>query len=313
MIGIILGIIFLLILVGIGVGIYYFFDKIKCIFHPKSCFECDPKCSDTQYCNILERKCKAAENPGAGCLARQHNQCKGESKCILSSWGAHCSAGQDGINPPGSAGNPPDKHYTALGTKGCSAVIPCPPGYYCKIGSEPCKAAQNPGAGCLAGQHNQCKGESHCILGTRGAKCSAGRDGKNPPGIAGNPDNEHYQALGYPGCGPATHCVPSYYCPVGNGPCVLKKTEGQGCDIVRKCIDGLHCQLRGGKLICVSGKKEGDHCDVNHKCGVGSYCQRKLPMICKQKHKEGEGCPLVGGSYQCMEGLKCHNGKCVKK
>jgi len=173
-------------------------------------------CPPGYYCKFGTEPCKPAQNPGASCLAGQHQQCKGNSKCLLSASGGRCSAGKDGRRPP-SASNP--GHHTALGAKGCSAVIPCPPGYYCKIGTEPCKRANPPGSSCLAGQHQQCRGDSKCYLSARGGICSAGKDGKNAPGEAGNPRNQHFMPLGKKGCSAAINCPPGYWCKAAGTPC----------------------------------------------------------------------------------------------
>jgi len=100
----------------------------------------------------------------------------------------------------------PCRHYIPLGKKGCSAAFNCPPGYYCKTAFSNCQKEQSPGKSCLAGQHGQCRGQSKCILTARGGKCSAGRDGRNPPGEKGNPRNQHYHALGESGCSVASKC-----------------------------------------------------------------------------------------------------------
>lgn len=182
-------------------------------------------CPPGYYCKIGTEPCKPAQNPGASCLAGQHQQCKGDSKCFLSASGGRCSAGKDGRNPPSSS-NP--GHYTALGAKGCSAVIPCPPGYYCKVGWEECKKANPPGSSCLAGQHQQCRGDSKCFLSARGGICSAGKDGKNAPGEAGNPRDQHYMPLGQKGCSAAINCPPGYWCKAAGTPCAKgSPTTGQ--------------------------------------------------------------------------------------
>lgn len=54
------------------------------------------------YCKLPTTYPKLTQQPGSSCLAGQSTQCIGESSCQLSFAGGKCSAGEDGINPPGT-------------------------------------------------------------------------------------------------------------------------------------------------------------------------------------------------------------------
>lgn len=93
---------------------------------------------------------------------------------------SRCSAGKDGINVPGGING--RNHYMKLGNPGCHMTFPCPDNHYCPIGNGPCKDAKKPGESCMALNNQWCKDGSQCVTGTRASKCSAGKDGINPPG-----------------------------------------------------------------------------------------------------------------------------------
>ena len=116
------------------------------------------------YCKNVFESPKKAKKPGQSCLFGNDKQCIGNSKCVATVTGEKCSAGPDGINPPGKLTThdltdngiiyrywpegsnkklklrvrlswlyPPkilseqdNRHFIALNTTGCSAVASCP-------------------------------------------------------------------------------------------------------------------------------------------------------------------------------------------
>lgn len=112
------------------------------------------KCPKGQFCDGVN--CVKKKKPGETCTANEHVQCLCTSKCKLGGSGGRCTAGKDGINIP-SATNP--GHYQALCSSGCNAVTPCPPGYFCPVGSGPC---------------TKCKSGQEDVLGLCYKKCDPG-------------------------------------------------------------------------------------------------------------------------------------------
>lgn len=173
-------------------------------------------CDVDEYCASFGI-CKKKKRVGGTCeVLRGDKQCMCKSKCkfinitgnIYSQVG-YCSAGKDGKTQPSST-NP--GHYIPLGKVGCSSKFPCPPGYYCASSPsfEPCRKVKKPGQQCyLVGDNQRCKGKSKCRLGSLGAVCTAGRDGKNVPSKS-NPGQ--YCALNHKGCSIVLPCPPGYTC-----------------------------------------------------------------------------------------------------
>lgn len=174
-------------------------------------------CPPNYYCPAGAGPCKPAKGPGKYCL--YDNWCRGESKCLPNS---KCSAGKDGINPPGKLYFTDKKHknitdedfiyYESNNKKvwtekraliydngggrgnvpifsiGCGVTAPTPDGYYCKSAFNTPQKAKTPGSSCLFGIHKQCRGKSKCIATVVGERCTAGEDGENVPGKLTNHD-----------------------------------------------------------------------------------------------------------------------------
>jgi len=303
----------------------------------------DYPCPDNHYCPIGNGPCKKAKQPGETCmgcapLSWCHNWCAGDSKCITGTRGSKCSAGKDGINPPGpiyktvktvkkntlpinpilkrklellqnmdsfskdtnfmarkSMINPPDQinmeettikigdngssHYMKLGESGCGISTPCPPGYYCPVGNGPCKKAKDPGKYCLAGINSWCKGNSICF--TSNSRCSAGKDGINPPGPLYYKDEnganiiekgmiyhngtDHYMAInsesivGIHGCDPVVDYYKypkGYFCKSAWHNLKPQKNPGDTCLAAAniQCMGNSKCILAArGYALCAAG------------------------------------------------------------
>ena len=291
-------------------------------------------CPPNYYCPAGAGPCKPAKGPGKYCL--YDTWCRGESTCLPNS---KCSAGKDGVNPPGklyftdTKNKPitepgyiyyesnnkkvwPEKRaliydngggrgYVPLFSIGCGATAPTPNGYYCKTAFNTPKPAKNPGSSCVFGIDKQCKGNSKCVATLTGEKCSAGEDGKNPPGKITNHDlTENGYIYRYWPKGSKKKIrlrvrfawlhPPKTISEQPNRHFIALNTTG--CSIVAKCPDRVnHVNEYGENEITHTYCKDGFH-------------------HCKYARSPGRGCLSVAGSgnIQCKE-KRCKGGTCSTK
>ena len=291
-------------------------------------------CPPNYYCPVGAGPCKPAKGPGKYCVL--DSWCRGESKCLPNS---KCSAGRDGINTPGPLYFLNEKHqpitepgyiyyestnkkvwsekraliynngsgrgYVPLNTIGCGATAPTSDGYYCKTAFNHPQKARLPGKSCYFGVNKQCRGDSKCVSTVTGEKCSAGEDGKNPPGKLTN-----YDLLD-------TGNIYRYW-PEGSKkkiklnvrlawlhpPITISEQPNRhfialnttGCSIVAKCPDKV-------KHVNEYGENEITH----------TYCKDGWHS-CKYARSPGRGCLSVFGSgdRECKE-KRCKGGTCSTK
>ncbi|MDA9673947.1 hypothetical protein N9T73_00425, partial [bacterium] len=307
-------------------------------------------CPPNYYCPAGSGPCKESKGPGKYCLL--NSWCRGESTCLPNS---KCSAGKDGINTPGPLYFSDEKHqpitepgyiyyestnkkvwsekrsliyhngggrgYVPLNTTGCGVTAPTPNGYYCKTAFNHPQKARTPGRSCYFGVNKQCRGDSKCVSTVTGEKCSAGEDGKNPPGKLTNYDfldtgniyrywpegskkkiklnvrlawlhpsitvseqpNKHFLALNTTGCSAVAKC-----------PSKVKHINEYGEN------DITHTYCKNGFKSCKYAKTVGSSC--THLFGLGNN-------HCKERRCKGGTCSTrIGNTWHVPIDGRCGKG-----
>jgi len=232
---------------------------------------CGNRCGANQYCFTISGKggiCLNKSKVGEECPAGMHESCEGGSECRLSSEGILASTA------------------AVLGTVATGGLL-----------TFPTIAASGAGRSIQANM----------------GLCTAGADGVNAPS-ASNPG--HYIPKGLKGCGAAWNCptkvkeadgktVP-YTCHNAFLECQPPRKQGETCDVVRTCGEGLWCG--GVPITCRKPGKEGDWCPLDSSaCEKGLFCG--ADSKCRPPATDGSACVASSG---CRSGV-CLGGVCAKK
>jgi len=151
----------------------------------------------------------------------------------------------------------------------------------------------------------ECAGDSYCDLtmAMGGGACNLGVCAKKPSLVS----------LG--GDCTMNPCVVTAYCDQSAMPftCKERKANGEACDAVDGCNDGLRCDVGGNPQTCYGLRNRGDICNPALKQGAclrfDDYCE-ETERKCKQL--PGDGMPCAPND-QCLKYAFCDNGTCKKR
>ncbi len=91
----------------------------------------------------------------------------------------------------------------------------------------------------------------------------------------------------------------------------IGKASGQ-CKYSYECEEGMRCEVGSScPGSCVPKSAANQPCRSSTDCRDGMFCS-EVSQLCALLKAEGEGCTAKDGEFQCIEGLSCAGGKCVK-
>ena len=109
-------------------------------------------------------------------------------------------------------------------------------------------------------------------------------------------------------------CVASAYCDQAEMPftCKARKGNGDACDGVDQCKDGMRCDVGGNPQTCYLLQNRGGQCNPSLKQGAcfrfDDYCH-PTDRKCVQLPKDGDPCTM---DNKCLQYSFCDNGTCKR-
>ncbi|MDI1483402.1 hypothetical protein [Polyangium sp. y55x31] len=159
------------------------------------------------------------------------------------------------------------------------------------------------GEACLLAE--ECAGDSFCdtSMPTGGGVCTLGVCTKRPALVAVGGDCTDKP------------CVESAYCDQAAMPftCKARKDNGEACDAVDQCKDGMRCDVGGNPQTCYLLQNRGGQCNPSLQQGAcfrfDDYCH---PTDRKCTQLPGDGMPCTDDS-KCLAYAFCDNGTCKRR
>ncbi|MDC3960665.1 hypothetical protein [Polyangium jinanense] len=159
------------------------------------------------------------------------------------------------------------------------------------------------GEACLLAE--ECAGDSFCdtSMPTGGGVCTLGVCKKRPALVAVGGDCT------------TNPCVASAYCDQAAMPftCKARKDNGDACDAVDQCKDGMRCDVGGNPQTCYLLQNRGGQCNPSLQQGAcvrfDDYCH-PTDRKCVQLPGDGTACTM---DNECLQYAFCDNGTCKRK